>query len=100
MEYSVGSMLLAVELTTQSPPQQSPGGTLEVWSGQWVHHPSLPLPGDPAPLPAPSQPPEPLTAGDSDEWGTKEKGWKRPLYFLLQIFEGEERADYMSKYDI
>ena len=31
---SVGSMLLAVELTTQSPPQQSPVGTLEVWSEQ------------------------------------------------------------------
>ena len=63
------------------------------------------------PLLAPARGPCPLPSSKSAPWATncwwfwrmrqdKEKGWKRPPYFLLQIFQGEERADYMSKYDI
>lgn len=56
-----------------------PGGVVRAVSASAPVHPSLPLPGDPAPFPAPSQPPEPLTAGDSDEWGkTKRRVEKDP----------------------
>lgn len=103
MEHSCGLHALAAELTTQSPPlsshQRGPwrsGQNSECISS--LYTPPCPHNGTLA-----SQLQQPLShllLVILMNEARQREGLKKTLHFLLQISEGEERADYMSKYDI